>query len=190
LDSSRASIGIPDLGRNPPPAHVMDTASQHKRAAGVLDVFLSHSSQDKAGVRELALALRKRDPGVLDEDELRPGVPWQRVLEDGIRASASVTALIGKDGLGPRVDEEMQAALRLAVEDERPVIPVILPDAPQPPGLPLFLANPTWVDLRPPLSEVGLDQLVWGTTRDTRKQTRLEVRKSGYTSWLFGGMCR
>lgn len=95
-------------------------------------VFLSHNSQDKPAVRELAAALRKRELHVwLDEDELRPGIPWQKSIEDGIRASASIAVLIGKDGLGPWEDEEMQAALRQAVKDQRPVIPVVLPAAPR-----------------------------------------------------------
>jgi hypothetical protein len=133
--------------------------------SGEFNVFLSHNSQDKPAVRELAVALRKRGLRVwLDEDELRPGIGGLNSLEDGIRVSASVAVLIGKDGLGPWEDEEMQAALRLAVEDRRPVIPVILPDAPRPPDRPLFLNNRTWVDLRPALSEDGLNRLVWGIT--------------------------
>jgi hypothetical protein len=42
----------------------------------------------------------------------------------------------------------MQAALRLAVSDERPVIPVLLPRAQTEPNLPMFLNNRTWVDRR------------------------------------------
>jgi TIR domain len=130
-----------------------------------LEVFLSHNSQDKPAVRALAAALRERGLIVwLDEEELRPGLNWQDLLEGGIRHSASIAVLVGADGLGPWENEEMQAALRLAVEDGRPVIPVLLPDAPKRPELPLFLRNRTWVDLRPALEDAGQDRLEWGIT--------------------------
>src|SRR5262245_106345 len=71
------------------------------------DVFLSHNSKDKPMVRELKRRLSGRGLTVwLDEDELRPGMPWQQLLEAGIRASKSVAVLVGKDGLGPWEDEE------------------------------------------------------------------------------------
>jgi hypothetical protein len=58
----------------------------------------------------------------------------------------------------------MQGALRLAVKDKRPVIPVLLPGAPSQPELPMFLGNRTWVDLRNGLSSDGLERLKWGIT--------------------------
>ncbi len=129
------------------------------------DVFLSHNSKDKTAVRELAQALRERGVIVwLDEDELRPGLSWQTLLENGIKLSKSIAVLIGRDGLGPWEDEEMQAALVHAVKDGRPAIPVVLPDAPSQPRLPLFLANRTWVDLRPAINEANLGRLIWGIT--------------------------
>ncbi|MGZ8219639.1 toll/interleukin-1 receptor domain-containing protein [Methylomagnum sp.] len=129
------------------------------------DVFLSHNSKDKPAVRDLKAALEAYGLKIwYDEDELRPGVPWQELLESGIRDSASVAVVIGKDGLGPWEDEEMRAALDLAVKDKRPVIPVLLPDVPAVPSLPLFLSNRTWVDLRPALSAKNVGRLVWGIT--------------------------
>jgi len=72
--------------------------------------------------------------------------------------------LIGSDGRGPWEDEEMQAALMLAVRDKRPVIPVLLPGCPTKPELPLFLRNRTWVDLREGYTPAGIARLVWGIT--------------------------
>src|ERR1700722_12753105 len=101
-------------------------------AEQAFDVFLSHNSKDKPAVHELKKLLIMNGLSVwLDEDELRPGIPWQKLLEEGIRTSKSVIVLIGKDGIGPWEDEEMQGTLRLAVKDSRPIIPVILPDAPE-----------------------------------------------------------
>lgn len=129
------------------------------------DVFLSHNSKDKPAVRELAEALRERGVIVwLDEDELRPGLNWQNLIEAGIRQSASVAVLIGKDGLGPWENEEMQGALIHAVKGGTPVIPVVLPDAPSQPELPLFLGTRTWVDLRPAMNVDNLGRLIWGIT--------------------------
>jgi len=100
----------------------------------------------------------------LDEDELQPGIPWQQMLEAGIKHSKSVAVLVGKDGLGPWEDEEMQAALVLAVKDKRPCIPVLLPGASSKPDLPMFLGNRTWVDLRAGFTKDGLAKVVWGIT--------------------------
>jgi hypothetical protein len=129
------------------------------------DVFLSHNSKDKPVVRELKHRLNAQKLSAwYDEDELRPGIPWQQLLESGIKSSASVALLVGKDGLGPWEEEEMQGALRLAVKDKRPVIPVLLPEAPSQPELPMFLGNRTWVDLRAGFTAEGFAKLVWGIT--------------------------
>ncbi len=127
--------------------------------------FLSHNSKNKPAVRELRDRLIAEKLTVwFDEDELRPGVPWQELLEAGIHASTSVVVLVGADGIGPWEDEEMQGALRLAVKDKRPVIPVLLPGCPDAPNLPMFLGNRTYVDLRAGFTEEALGKLLWGIT--------------------------
>ena len=143
-----------------------DQASPIKqRPATSFDVFLSHNSQDKPTVRVLRDRLVELQLKVwFDEDELRPGIPWQKLLEEGIKNSASVAVLVGQDGLGPWEDEEMQGALSLAVKNKRPVIPVVMPGASAQPDLPMFLGNRTWVDLRGGFDKEGLDKLVWGIT--------------------------
>jgi TIR domain len=132
---------------------------------GGFDVFLSHNTSNKAAVRELKRELSARGVTAwLDEDELRPGLSWQQLLEKGVRDSSSIAVLIGRDGLGPWENEEMQAALSIAVREKRPVIPVLLVGAPTVPELPIFLGSRTWVDLREGLSGVGMPNLVWGIT--------------------------
>jgi hypothetical protein len=138
---------------------------QHIPTKQGFHVFLSHNSKDKQVVCQLKTRLAAQKLAVwFDVDELQPGIPWQQLLESGIRSSRSVAVLVGKDGLGPWEDEEMQSALRLAVKDKRPVIPVLLPDAPSQPELPLFLGNRTWVDLRSGFTDEGIAKLVWGIT--------------------------
>ncbi|MEO1527621.1 MAG: toll/interleukin-1 receptor domain-containing protein [Planctomycetota bacterium] len=130
------------------------------------DVFLSHNSKDKSSARELYQILESQYQLRVwyDEEELPPGVPWQPLLEKGIKNSVSAVVAIGSDGLGPWEDQEMQAALTLAASDGRPVIPVVLPTAPSRPELPLFLCNRTWVDFRGGFRPERLDRLVWGIT--------------------------
>jgi hypothetical protein len=163
------------VDQDPDDTHRADPAAPNGASpAGIaedpplFDCFLSHNSKDKPAVRALAAELGAAGLSVwFDEERLRPGLPWQPQLESGITASRSVAVLVGADGLGPWEDEEQQAALTLAVHDKRPVIPVLLPTAPQVPNLPLFLRNRTWVDLRTSAAPAGvgrLDRLIWGIT--------------------------
>src|SRR6185436_6829847 len=134
------------------------------------DVFLSHNSKDKPAVRELAEALRARGLKVwLDEWELVPGRPWQDALEEIIQTVRSAAVLVGKDGFGPWEVPEMRGCLSEFVDRKLPVIPVLLPGAPQKPKLPLFLKQFTWVDLRDGLTDARLDQLQWGITGKKRR---------------------
>ena len=129
------------------------------------DVFLSHNGRDKPAVRLVALELRKCNLGVwLDEWELVPGRPWQEAIEEVILTVRSAAVLVGADGLGPWEEPEMRACLDQCVKRRMPVIPVLLPGAPETPDLPLFLRQHTWVDLRGGIDQVGLDRLVWGIT--------------------------
>lgn len=129
------------------------------------DVFLSHNSSDKPAVIRLAEELRRRGLKVwLDAWELVPGQPWQEAIEEIIRTAKSAAVLVGGDGLGPWEEPEMRACLSQFVKREMPVIPVLLPGAPQQPELPVFLSAFTWVDLRDGPTEAGIDRLVWGIT--------------------------
>ena len=112
------------------------------------------------------VANRLKDRGLLpwlDEWELRPGMPWQRLLEEQIATIRSAAVFIGSSGIGPWQDLEQAAFLRQFVKRNCPVIPVILPDAPKAPELPPFLEGMMWVDFRG-LRPDPLDQLIWGIT--------------------------
>jgi len=58
----------------------------------------------------------------------------------------------------------MRGCLSEFVDRNLPVIPVLLPGAPEVPRLPIFLKGFTWVDLRGGLTEGGIDRLQWGIT--------------------------
>jgi len=167
-DQQNPQGGVPaDKGESPQasPAKGETITTPVPAATFQFHVFLSHNSIDKPAVRDLKQRLVGQSLVVwYDEDELRPGIPWQKLLEEAIRSSGSVAVLVGKDGVAPWENEEMEGALQLAVRDKRPVIPVLLPGAPAKPDLPMFLANRTWVDLRAGYTADGLDRLVWGIT--------------------------
>jgi len=129
------------------------------------DTFLSHNSRDKGPARELKRKLESREITVwFDEDQLRPGLPWQPLIQQGIECAGSVIVAIGSAGIGAWHDEETQAALVVAHRSQRPVIPVLLPGGPEPDGLSLFLQNRTWVDLRSGFDDERISGLIWGIT--------------------------
>jgi hypothetical protein len=152
------------------------------------DVFLSHNSKDKPAARELKKVLMGRDLTVwFDEDELRPGLAWQPLLEQGLEAAGSVIVAVGGAGLGPWQGEETQAALNLALVLKRPVIPVLLPDCPADIALKGFLLNRTWVDLRGGYLDESIARLVWGITgeKPLLTGTQSPVAVPSATKWIL-----
>ena len=141
-----------------------ESVLKSKVEASAFDVFLCHNSHDKPAVRQLAQKLK--DDGVLpwlDEWELRPGLPWQRALEEQIGKVQSAAVFVGAEGIGPWEHQDLDAFLRAFVDRGCPVIPVLLEGAPVEPELPLFLKGMTWVDFR--VSEPDpMSRLLWGIT--------------------------
>jgi hypothetical protein len=135
-----------------------------KRASAKFDVFLCHNWADKASVRRIADRLEEH--GILpwlDERELPPGQPWQQLLEKQIARIRSAAVFVGAAGVGPWQEQELYGFLREFVSRRSPVIPVLLPDAPDKPELPIFLKAMTWVDFRLQDPE-PLSRLIWGIT--------------------------
>ncbi|MEM7578737.1 MAG: GUN4 domain-containing protein [Cyanobacteria bacterium P01_A01_bin.80] len=128
------------------------------------DVFLCHNSKDKPEVKQIGEQLKQQglNPS-LDEWEFRPGFPWQRELERQIGHIESAAVFVGSSGFGPWQEHELDAFLREFVKRKCPVIPVLLPTAPQQPQLPIFLSGYMWVDFRQPQPE-PMEQLIWGIT--------------------------
>jgi WD40 repeat protein len=130
------------------------------------DVFLCHNSSDKRAVKKIGERLKEY--GILpwlDEWELRPGLPWQSLLEERINQIKSAAVFVGKNGRGPWQDMELYAFLRKFVKRQQkcPVIPVILPDCNNIPELPTFLESMTWVDFRKRDPD-PMEMLIWGIT--------------------------
>jgi len=127
----------------------------HKK---LYQVFLSHSSGDKAHVEKIAVRL-VNEAGInpfLDKWHLVPGEPWQEALEEALGESETCAVFLGPAGLGPWENEEMRAALDERVKDKSlRVIPVLLPraDPKDNKTLPRFLRRLTWVDFRTGIDE-------------------------------------
>jgi TIR domain-containing protein len=122
---------------------------QGKIETNDFDVFLCHNNKDKPEVKRIGERLKELGMYPwLDEWELQPGKPWQHSLEQQIIQIKSAAVFVGKDGIGPWQQEELEAFLSEFVERGCPVIPVLLPDAPKEPQLPVFLKARTWVVLR------------------------------------------
>ena len=77
------------------------------------DVFISHSSADKAWTRRFAESLKHRGLRVwLDEEQLSGGRSWQRQLEKGLRSSELVLAVVNPKNLrDPNAFFELGAAV-------------------------------------------------------------------------------
>lgn len=137
---------------------------QRKRAAGRFDVFLCHNSADKPAVKRVAQQLK--EAGILpwlDEWELPPGQPWQPLLEKQIGNIKSAAVFVGAVGIGPWQQQELYGFLNEFAGRRLPVIPVLLPDAPSKPELPIFLRAMTWVDFRSSDPDPR-KMLIWGIT--------------------------
>ena len=162
INSGPVSVDPPAIrpSSDPPWREIL----RQKRQANDFDVFLCHNSADKPAVRRIGDQLK--EAGLLpwlDVDELPPGQPWQPLLEQQIQNIRAAAVCFGAAGIGPWQEREMYGFLSAFVKRGVPVIPLLLPDAPSTPELPVFLSAMTWVDFRLAHSN-SLTQLIWGIT--------------------------
>jgi len=127
------------------------------------DVFLCYQIEDKSAVIEIAKQLES--VGLLpwlDVWLVGPGHSWQylQLLKSQIQQIKSAAVFVGQDGVGSWQNREIQVLLSEFVNRNCPVIPVLLPNAPMKPELPIFLKGSTWVDFRANEPE-ALRNLVW-----------------------------
>jgi len=115
------------------------------------DVFLSYNSDDLEEVETLVNYLEDK-AGLkpwFDKWKLIGGESVIKNLSRGLKASTTCAVFVGKSGEGPWQNREVESALRQQTKNPKyRVIPVLLPDAPKEPELPLFLAGNMWVDFR------------------------------------------
>ena len=131
------------------------TVLSERESRSEFHVFLCHNSKDKPQVRHLAKLLREY--GVLpwiDENGILGGDQFVPKLEEVIKKVPAALVLVGANWLGSWQKEEYYAFLNEFVtrrhDEKRPlrIVPVLLPDAPLEPELPVFLRSFSWVDMR------------------------------------------
>lgn len=129
-------------------------------------VFLSYNSEDVEAARRITLTLRSTGLDVwFDEWEQRPGTPNQRSIATALANSEAVVILIGASGLGKWQEAEVEIAIAEQVRRHCPVIPAILPGAPDDIDVPLFPRRSTWVKFRGSLDDADAIKLLrWGIT--------------------------
>lgn len=153
------------------------TILQDKFEGSNYDVFLCYNSEDIEAVKQIGGELKKL--GILpwfDEWQLRPGLPWQRLLEEQIGQIKSAAVFVGANGVGPWQKIEIESFLREFVIRGSPVIPVLLPAATKDPKLPIFLKCMTWVDFRKN-DPNPMKQLLWGITGRKPEVASLKEKK-------------
>ncbi|MHB8575591.1 MAG: toll/interleukin-1 receptor domain-containing protein [Dehalococcoidia bacterium] len=108
-------------------------------------VFLSYSSTDRA--RALALSDRLEAAGIpvwIDRSAILSGSSWSAEIVDGIAGCAVLVMLCSAAAYrSPNVQRE----LNLAVEENRPLLPLLLEPAPQPREVRYALAGRQWLEL-------------------------------------------
>ena len=101
------------------------------RLTAMTKVFISHSSQDDAFVRDLRLALANHgQDGWIDSRELRGGDPLWSDIQKAIEASSAFAVVVSTDGLQSTwVGRELRHALAVREKrgkDQFPIIPLSL----------------------------------------------------------------
>jgi hypothetical protein len=96
------------------------------------NAFLSHNSQDKPIVEQIAQWLEDNAKLSvwLDKWNLIPGDPWQEEIEKALDESQCCVVFLGPNGIGSWQNEEMRTALDERVKKPTfRVVPVVLPGA-------------------------------------------------------------
>lgn len=120
---------------------------------GAPRAFVSHSSKDKEGF-VLEFARRLRDAAVdawVDLWEMLPADSLaQKIFDEGLGKADAVIAVVSENSVGSRwVDEELNTAKVLQIEDEVRPVPVLL-GAVDEDRVPMVLRSSVWVRVEDP----------------------------------------
>src|SRR6266851_829335 len=86
-----------------------------------LRVFLCHSKEDKAAVRQLyARLLTDRIKPWLDEEDLLPGHDWQLEIPRAVRSADAVVVCLSAESVGKTGYVQKEIAFALDAAEERP----------------------------------------------------------------------
>ena len=155
-------------------------------------VFLSHNRLNTPLVRQLARALREQGMQVWPSDaDTSCGRPWREHMAIGIASSRTAVICIGGSGIGPWKTPEMSELLRQHIEQQMPVIVVLLPGTPDHVESPRFLQDYIWIDLRDGVQGDGFEHLVLEISKQmlplhgsTAQRSSRSPDSSGAVSWF------
>jgi hypothetical protein len=141
-------------------------AYQPNRYSTNFDVFLAYNSQDKPKVKAIAEELKRRGLRPwLDKEQIPPGRWFQDVIQRTIPMVKSAAILIGPGGAGKWRTMELRSFISRCVEEDLPIIPVLLPDVDRVPEELVFLKEFNWVRFSGSIEDLeALDALEWGIT--------------------------
>ncbi len=162
--SSPSGLQVGEIGELQGLRDLISAMIEEKRSRGAFDVFICYNAKDGPDVETIAKNLTSC--GILpwfDHWQVRPGDRWRKILEREIEKIRSAAVFVGKYGIGPWQDMEIDSLLQEFTARQSPVIPVVLLGAPDPPPLPMFLRGANWVDFREERSG-ALQKLIWGIT--------------------------
>jgi hypothetical protein len=129
------------------------------------DVFISYNSQDRNEVTGIVRRLQAcRIRTWFDVDQMPPGAPLVRALEDALGQVRVAAVFLGDQGLGRWEGMERETLVHQFVQSGVRIIPVILSSASQTPVFPLLLQGFSMVDLRTPSPPDPLNRLCWEIT--------------------------
>ena len=129
-----------------------------------VDVLLSYSKKDEPEVREVAGALNDRGLRIfLDGWDVSPDPSRYTRLPHGMTVR-SIAVLFGSNGFKLWSTPEMLGFISEWGRSREPVIPVLIPGAPENFPIPFVFRKFSWIDLRRGITEEGLDRLESGIT--------------------------
>ena len=142
------------------------TTSKAKANIGEFDVFLAHNSKDKDQVIKLSERLKARGLNPwLDIEQIPPGRWFQDIISQDIQKVKSAAIIIGKQGIGKWENLELRSFISRCVNEEIPVIPILLPGVSKLPSNLTFLRELNWVKFKEKIEDTeALDNLEWGIT--------------------------
>lgn len=138
---------------------------KHEFWRSEFDVFLAHNSKDKEHVMTISSKLRENNINPwLDEEQVKPGRSFIEQIDTALPNCKAAAIFFSAHGLGDWETRELEVFLIRSVQENIPVIPVLLPGFDGNLKLPGFLQsirNVRFNDLDDP---DPLGDLTWGIT--------------------------
>src|SRR5688572_28634961 len=122
------------------------------------DVFISHSSKDRAAAEAALAALERAGHRCwIAPRDIVPGQEYGEAIVDGIRASRLFLLVLSASSVdSPQVRRETERAANADI----PIIPFRIEDVQPSKSLEYFISSAHWLDAFPPPLERHLDYLV------------------------------